>query len=88
MNPFTLADFVAGLIVMGYLVAALFFARFYRDARDRLFLWFSTGFVLLAVQRASLAVADLIPIDPTWYYVIRLVAFLLFLGAIIDKNRS
>ena len=88
MNQFALADFVAGLIVMGDLVAALFFGRFYRDSRDRLFLWFSAGFILLAIQRASLAAADLIPIDPIWYYVIRLVAFLLFLGAIIDKNRS
>ena len=88
MNQFALADFAAGLIVMGDLVAALFFGRFYRDSRDRLFLWFSAGFVLLALQRASLAAADLIPIDPTWYYVIRLLAFLLFLAAIIDKNRS
>jgi hypothetical protein len=87
MNSFALADFTAGLIVAGYLVAALTFARFYRDSRDRLFLWFSAGFVLLAAQRASLAAADVLPLDPLWYYVIRLIAFLLFLGAIIDKNR-
>jgi hypothetical protein len=88
MNQFVLADFVAGLIVMGDLIAALFFARFYRDSRDRLFLWFSAGFMLLAVQRSALAAADLLPLDPLWYYVIRLLAFLLFLGAIVDKNRG
>jgi len=88
MSQFALADFTAGLIVAADLVAALFFGRFYRDTRDRLFLWFSAGFILLAVQRASLAAADLLPLDPIWYYVIRLVAFLLFLAAIIDKNRS
>jgi hypothetical protein len=88
MNQFALADFTAGLIVMADLVAALFFGRFYRDSRDRLFLWFAAGFILLAIQRASLAAADLLPLNPIWYYVIRLVAFLFFLGAIVDKNRA
>ena len=88
MNQFTLADFTAGLLVMGYLITALFFSRFYRDARDRLFLWFAAGFILLAVQRSALAMADAFPVDPIWYYVIRLVAFVLFLAAIIDKNRA
>lgn len=88
MNQFTLADFTAGLIVMADMVAALFFGRFYRDSRDRLFLWFAAGFVLLGVQRSLLAMADMFAIDPLWYYVIRLAAFLLFLAAIIDKNRS
>jgi hypothetical protein len=88
MNPFVLADFTAGLLVMGYLIAALFFARFYRDTRDRLFLWFAAGFAMLAIQRTSLAAADLLPLDPIWYYVVRLAAFVLILAAIVDKNRS
>jgi hypothetical protein len=82
------ADLMAGLLLAGDLVAALFFARFYRDSRDRLFLWFASGFVLLSVQRAIIASGDLLPTDPIIAYVIRLVAFLLFLGAIIDKNRT
>lgn len=88
MSPFALADFVAGLLVMGYAVAAAFFGRFYRDTRDRLFLWFAAGFLLLAIQRGSLAAADLLRFDPIWYYVVRLVAFVLILAAIIDKNRG
>ena len=87
-NPFALADFVAGLLVMGQLIAAVFFARFYRDTGDRLFLWFAAGFLLLAIQRGSLAAADLFPLNPTWYYAIRLLAFVLILAAIIDKNRK
>lgn len=87
-NPFALADFVAGLLVMGYVIGAVFFARFYRDTNDRLFLWFAAGFGLLAVQRGSLAAADLLPLNPTWYYAIRLLAFVVILAAIIDKNRK
>ena len=81
-------DFIAGALFLGYAVSALFFGRFYRETRDRLFLWFVAGFVLLALQRLGLAVAESLPIPPLWHYVIRLVAFLLILAAIVDKNRS
>ena len=80
--------FVAGLLVMGYSVASLFFLRFWRTTRDRLFLFFAGAFALLAFQRAGLAASIEDPTQPTWYYFVRLLAFLLFLVAIIDKNRS
>jgi hypothetical protein len=80
--------FVAGLLVMGYGVAALFFARFYRQSRDRLFLFFAAGFALLAVQRLSLAAAELLPMPVTTYYVLRLAAFVVILAGILDKNRT
>ena len=83
-----LGDLLAGMLLAGDIIAALFFARFYRDTRDRLFLWFAAGFGLLAVQRVFIAHPDLLPSDPIIAYVIRLVAFMLFLGAIIDKNRA
>lgn len=79
---------LAGMLLAGDLLAALFFARFYRDTRDRLFLWFGAGFGLLAVQRLIIAHPDLLPNDPIIAYIIRFFAFLLFLGAIVDKNRS
>lgn len=86
-EPMTL--FVAGLLTMGYAVAALFFARFFKQSRDRLFLWFSAGFWLLAFQRVALAAASVTPDwSPTWPYALRLAAFLMILAAIIDKNRA
>jgi hypothetical protein len=81
-------NFVAGLLVMGYAIAALCFGRFYRESRDRLFLWFCAGFALLALQRALLTAGEWLPLSETWYYGIRLLAFLLILAAIVDKNRA
>src|SRR5688572_13722616 len=46
----TMSTFVAGLLVMGYAVAALFFLRFRRETRDRLFAFFAAAFALLALQ--------------------------------------
>lgn len=80
--------FVAGVLVMGYAVAALYFGRFYRVSGDRLFLFFSAGFALLAVQRLTLASAALLPLPLTAYYVLRLLAFVVILFGILDKNRA
>jgi hypothetical protein len=80
--------FVAGLLVMGYAVAALFFRRFYRASGDRLFLFFAAGFALLAVQRLSLAGSALLPLPLTTYYLLRLAAFVVILIGILDKNRA
>ena len=83
-----MTTFVAGLLVMGYAVAALFFGRFYRVSGDRLFLFFAAGFTLLALQRLSLAAAAMLPMPLTVYYLLRLLAFLVILFGIIDKNRA
>lgn len=83
-----MTDFLAGLLVMGYGVAALFFARFWHETRDRLFLFFAAAFAILAVHRALLAAAPMLHLASTWAYAVRLAAFLLIIAAIVDKNRS
>jgi hypothetical protein len=80
--------FVGGLLVAGYAVAALFFARFWRETGDRLFLYFAAAFSLLAVQRSLLSVTVELSLDPVWFYVIRLAAFVVIIAGIAEKNRS
>lgn len=79
---------ISGAILMGYLVAGVFFLRFWRDTRDRLFLIFAVAFLLLGVQRVALVLTREMLESQTGLYVIRLFAFLLILGAIVDKNRK
>jgi hypothetical protein len=79
---------VSGAIVMGYAVAGLFFLRFWRETRDRLFLIFSGAFCILGIQRLVLAFTRDMIEDHTALYLVRLFAFLLILAAIVDKNRS
>ena len=83
-----LSSLVSGLLVMGYFIAGLFFLRFWRDTRDRLFAIFAGAFWLLGTQRALLALTDPSQTDPVWLYGVRLLAFVLILAAIIDKNRG
>jgi hypothetical protein len=79
-----LSMFISGILTMGYAVAALFFAKFWSESRDRLFGFFSAAFALLAVQRVIVALAP----QETVVYVLRLIAFILIIIAIVDKNRG
>jgi len=81
----TLVLFLSGFLMMGYCVASLFFLRFWRQTRDRLFAWFAAAFATLALQRAVLSLA-VEPADAV--YLLRLAAFAMILVAIVDKNRS
>lgn len=88
MNSLAANQLISGALLFGYLTAAAFFFRFWVRTRDRLFMLFASAFVVLAGQRSLLAAADEATENLTHLYVLRLVAFLLILYAIIDKNRS
>lgn len=87
MNPIT-DPISAGVIAMGFFVAGLFFLRFWRDTRDRLFMFFALAFFILAANRIGTTVL----VEPgdrvDHLYWVRLFAFLMILWAVIDKNRS
>jgi hypothetical protein len=78
---------ISGAMTMGYIVAGLFFLRFWNRTRDRLFVLFSLAFFVLAAQRLALALTSHLVEDDTPFYVVRLLAYALILVAIIDKNR-
>lgn len=80
---------LSGIIIMGCWIAGLFFLKFWRKSRERLFLFFAMAFWLLGCERIiPIAIADPRTEPHTFIYLIRLVAFALILYAIIDKNRS
>ena len=75
-----------GAIAAGYAVSGVFFLRFWRDTRDRLFALFAVAFLVLAVNRV---VGGLLPpADRHSIYWVRFAAFAVLLLAIVDKNRS
>jgi hypothetical protein len=87
MNP-ALVLFLSGMLGAGYLVVAGFFLRFWRQTRDRLFLYFTIAFLLLAIQRALVVPEFALVEDKTWAYGLRLLAFVLILYGIVMKNRQ
>lgn len=79
-------DFMAGAATMGFLVGALFFLRFWKKTRDRLFLAFGVAFLLLAVNQALAQWLGASDERVGLTYALRILGFLLILAAIVDKN--
>jgi uncharacterized membrane protein YeiB len=81
-------QFLSGAIMMAYAVAGLFFVRFWRETRDRLFALFGIAFSILALNYAVLTPSqagdEVVPL----HYMVRFFAFVLILIGIIDKNYS
>lgn len=84
----TLFDFLSGAITLGFLVAGLFFLRFWRSTQDRLFLAFAVAFTLLGVGQAVQTLANIAQEERSFIFLIRLAAFTLILAAVVRKNRS
>lgn len=77
---------LAGAITMGYAIAALLFLRLWRRVQDRLFLFFSGAFALMALHQGILAIANIPHEERSWVYLLRLLAFALIILAILLKN--
>ena len=80
--------YLSGAVTMGFVVAGLFFLRFWRRTADSLFLAFALAFVLLGLAQALLALAKVPVEERSWIYLIRLAAFALILAAIWRKNKG
>jgi hypothetical protein len=83
-----MGELTSGALIAGYLTVGLFFLRFWKSTRDRLFLLFASAFAVLGLQRLIQSVATVPTEDVTYLYVMRLAAFIIIIIAIIDKNRS
>jgi hypothetical protein len=81
-------QFASGLIAMGFLVSSLFFLRFWRSTRDRLFAAFSAAFLLLAVNQTLLALSQVPLEERSKLYLLRLLAFAIIIAAVAAKNRK
>jgi hypothetical protein len=83
-----MATFLSGMITAGFIVAAVFFLRFWRRTGDLLFAAFGVSFVLFAISQSASVSFDFLHDDKTTVYVLRLFGFGLLLAAIARKNMS
>ena len=81
-----IASFLLGVIALSSLTAGLFFLKFWRQPRDILFLAFALAFLIEGLNRCSVLFLAKPNEGSPYVYIVRLLAFLLILGAIIRKN--
>lgn len=81
-----LEGFLLGVIVTTSLTASLFFFKFWKKTRDVLFLAFSASFCIEALNRIGFLFLDAPNDGHPAIYLVRLLSYLLILGAIVYKN--
>lgn len=87
MNLGSLNQVLLGALAMAAWIAGLFFLRFWRASRDRLFVFFALAFWLLAINWLARALIRWEPSAQHEVFLLRLVAFTLIIVGVIDKNR-
>jgi len=81
-----MSAFLTGMIAMGFLVAGLFFLRFWRRTNDMLFAAFAVAFFLFALQQGILGLSGIPREELSWTFLLRLAGFVLLIAAILVKN--
>jgi hypothetical protein len=81
-----LLDFLAGAITLGYLVAGVFFLRFWHKTSDRLFFAFAVAFLFLSMNQAIATFLEAGDERTVYAYSLRVLGFVIILWAIIEKN--
>jgi hypothetical protein len=83
----TLLVYLHGALMMGCLVIGLKFLKYWQLSRDRFFIFFTAAFWIFSVGWALRAVLPSAGEHGHLVYLPRLLAFLLILIGIFDKNR-
>ena len=79
--------FLLGGIAVASAAVGLFFFDYWRNSRDRFFLFLTASFWIEAANRTSMAIAGTWSEAAEGNYLVRLLSYGLILIAIWDKNR-
>ncbi len=81
-----MTQFLSGMNTMGFLIAGLFFWRFWRKSADSLFIAFSVAFFLFALDQLFHATAAEPSTSYSWSFFFSLAGFGLLIYAVLRKN--
>ena len=81
-----MTDLVTGMIAMASIIIGLFFLRFWRNTKDRFFLYFALSFGIEGVHRIVTTLTYDEHEESPLHYLVRLLAYGLILWAILEKN--
>lgn len=76
-----------GALIVLCVIASVFFLRYWASTRDRFFLWFAAAFATFGINWVLLGF-DVGGEYRTGVFVVRLVAFLMIIAAIVGKNAA
>lgn len=82
------ASFVHGMLTLACFAIGLKFLKFWRLSGDRFFIWFTAAFWTFAIGWTLRAFVPSMGEHGHFVFLPRLLAFLMIIAAIVDKNRQ
>jgi Family of unknown function (DUF5985) len=79
-------DFLSGALSLAYLLAAIYFYRFWRRTGDRLFRHFAVAFCLFTLNQIVISTPVIRIATGGYEYLFRVMGFIWILVAIAEKN--
>lgn len=78
--------FLLGVLATMFIIAAVYFLKFWNETRDSFFLAFAASFLVEGISRVFVLFQPKPNESSPWIYIIRLLASLFILAAILKKN--
>jgi hypothetical protein len=79
-------ELLSGALVFAYAVSGVHFLQFWRRTGDRLFAHFAVAFWLFALNQLAVSVPVVTDETGSYFYLLRVLGFVIILIAIVDKN--
>ena len=80
--------FLGGAVAFGFVIASVFFLKFWKQTRDVLFLAFAVSFLLLGLAQALVTLSNMPIEERSPLFLLRLAAFAIIIVSIWWKNRT
>jgi len=79
-------EMLAGALLFAYLMAGLYFLRFWKRTGDRLFLHFAVAFWLFVLNQLATSIPSVADETDGYEYLLRVLGFIVIIIGIVDKN--
>ena len=79
-------EMFAGALLFAYLMAGVYFLRFWKRTGDRLFLHFAIAFWLFVLNQLATSIPSVADEADGYEYLLRVLGFIVIIIGIVDKN--
>jgi hypothetical protein len=79
-------EMLSGALLFSYLIAGVYFFKFWKRTGDRLFIHFAVAFWLLVLNQLVTSIPVVVDETGGYEYLLRVIGFIVIIAGIIDKN--
>jgi len=79
-------EMFGGALILSYLLAGVYFFKFWKRTGDRLFIHFAVAFWLFVLNQLATSIPNVANATDGYEYLLRVLGFVVIIVGIVDKN--